>query len=116
MKLRTAALAAILVRAASSSVVAQPPPEPVVRLITEAAATGNPAILKDTVDLAKRTYPTSAAEIDALVANLQAQSKSARLARLQQQDFFEGWSGEREVGADETTGTVQNTTVRPESS
>ena len=93
------------------SAIAEPPPEPVVRLITEAAATGNPAVLKDTVDVAKRTYPGSAAEIDALVANLQAQAEAMRLARLQQQGFLEGWSGEGEIGAAETTGTVSNTTV-----
>jgi len=106
-----AAIAAVFVCGAVSNAAAEPPPEPVVRLITEAAATGNPVVLKDTVDVAKRTYPGSAAEIDVLVANLQARAEAARLARLQQQGFFEGWSGEGELGASQTTGTIRNTTV-----
>ena len=76
-----------------TSALAEPPPEPIARLITEAAKTGNPVLLKDTADLAKRTYPASAAEIDALIANLQAQAEAARVAKLQEQGFFEGWSG-----------------------
>ena len=104
-------IAAILSCALVTNALAEPPPEPIVRLITEAAATGNPVVLKDTVDVAKRTYPGSMAEIDALVANLQAQAEAARLARLQQLGFFEGWSGEGEIGASQTTGTARNTTV-----
>ena len=111
MSVRICGLAAIFCFGLTSTAFAEPPPEAVVRLITQAAATGNPAVLKTTVDLAKMTYPASAAEIDALVANLQAQADATRIARLQQQGFFEGWSGEGEVGAAETTGTVKNTTI-----
>jgi putative salt-induced outer membrane protein len=90
---------------------ADPPPEPIVRLITEAAKAGNPIVLRDTADLAKKSYPASASEIDSLVANLQAQAEAARVALLREQDFFEGWSGEGEIGASQTTGTSRNTTV-----
>jgi putative salt-induced outer membrane protein len=68
-------------------------------------------ILKDTADLAKRTYPASAAEIDALIANLQAQAEAARVAKLREQGFFEGWSGEGEIGASQSTGSTRNTTI-----
>ena len=111
MKSCVFAIAAIFVCGTVSNAFAEPPPEPVVRLITEAAASGNPAVLANTVDVAKRTYPGSAAEIDALVANLQAQAEAMRVARLQQLGFFEGWSGEGEIGASETTGTIKNTTI-----
>ena len=56
---------------------ADPPPEPIVRLITEAARTGNPANLDQAASLAKNAYPGSAAEIDALVADLRAPTPSA---------------------------------------
>ena len=56
-------------------------------------------------------YPGSAVEIDALVANLRAQAAAARLARLREEGFFAGWSGEGEAGASQTTGTARNTNV-----
>lgn len=90
---------------------ADPVPEPIVRIITEAANTGNAATLQSTVDLAKATNPRSVPEIDALVANLRAQADAARTARLSTQGFFEGWSGEGEVGASLTTGTSKNKTL-----
>jgi len=61
--------------------------------------------------LAKATNPRSIPEIDALVAGLQRDAEAARVARLNAQGFFEGWSGEGEVGASLTTGTTKNKTV-----
>jgi len=90
---------------------ADPVPEPIVRIITEAANTGNAATLQSTVDLAKSTNPRSIVEIDTLVANLRTQADAARTARLSTQGFFEGWSGEGEVGASLTTGTSKNKTL-----
>jgi putative salt-induced outer membrane protein len=90
---------------------AEPVPDPLVRIITEAAKTGDPGTLATTADLAKKASPASAAEIDALVANLNGQAEAARVAKLESQGFFEGWSGEGEVGASLTTGTSKNTNV-----
>lgn len=109
--IRVLTIAAIVYGGLVTSALAEPPPEPIARLITEAAKSGNPVMLKDTADLAKRTYPASAAEIDALVANLQAQAEAARVAKLQEQGLFEGWSGEGEIGASQTTGSSRNTTI-----
>ena len=105
------AAAAAACLAFASAALAESPPEPIVRLITEAARSGNPAALKDIADLAKKTYPASVAEIDALLANLQVESEAARIARLREQGFFQGWSGEGEIGASQTTGTARNTTI-----
>jgi putative salt-induced outer membrane protein len=82
-----------------------------VQLITDAANSGDPAKLDQAAALAKASYPESAAEIDALVADLRAQAAAARLALLLEQGVFEGWSGEGEAGASQTTGTARNTTV-----
>ena len=90
---------------------ADPIPEPIIQIITEAAKTGNPATLQTTVNLAKTTNPRSVAEIDALVASLQRQAEETRIARVSSQGFFQGWSGEGEVGASITTGTSKNKTV-----
>src|SRR2546430_2063065 len=111
MKLLPAALACALYLCVPSVVFADPVPDPIVRLITEAIRTGNPATLVTAVDLSKKTNPRSVAEIDALVAGLKADAESARVARVREQGFFEGWSGEGEVGASLTTGTSKNTNV-----
>jgi putative salt-induced outer membrane protein len=95
----------------SLPVLAAPPPEPIVRLITEAARSGNAALLQSTADLAKKTYPASTAEIDGLVASLKANAETTRIARAREQGFFEGWTGEGEVGASLTTGTSRNTSI-----
>ncbi len=108
---RSAAAVFVLTMGFGTSVHAEPPPEPIVRLITDAANSGDPAKLDQAAALAKSSYPRSAAEIDALVANLRAQAAAARLARLRELGFFEGWSGEGEVGASQTTGTARNTTI-----
>ncbi len=103
--------AALIAICFASSALADPPPEPIVRLITEAARTGNAAKLDQAAAAAKTAYPQSAAEIDMLVANLRAEAEAARIARLQQAGFFDAWSGEGEIGASQTTGTSRNTTV-----
>jgi putative salt-induced outer membrane protein len=108
---RWAAAVVVFMTALGTSARAEPPPEPIVRLITDAAKTGDPAKLDQAAVLAKASYPGSAAEIDALVANLRAQAEAARMARLREQGFLEGWSGEGEAGASQTTGTARNTTV-----
>ncbi len=102
---------ALIAICVASSAWAEAPPEPIVRLITEAAKTGDAAKLDQAAAASKTAYPQSAAEIDTLVASLRAQAEMARIARLQQAGFFEGWSGEGEIGASETTGTSHNTTV-----
>jgi putative salt-induced outer membrane protein len=42
---------------------------------------------------------------------LAAEAEAARVARLQEQGFFEGWTGEGEIGATLTSGTSEITTV-----
>jgi putative salt-induced outer membrane protein len=51
------------------------------------------------------------AEIDALAGRLRGDAEEARIAKLRSQTFFEGWTGEGEVGASLTTGTSKNKTV-----
>lgn len=95
----------------SRAALADPIPEPIVRIIAEAARTGNPATLQSTVDLAKATNPGSVAEIDDLAVQLRKEAEAARIAKLRSQTFFEGWKGEGEIGASLTTGTSNNKTL-----
>lgn len=107
-KLTLAAAWAIAIPATASAV---PIPDPIVQIIREAAKTGNPAILQTTADLAKTTNPLSIPEIDALLASLRQEAETVRVAKLSSQGFFDGWSGEGEVGASVTTGTTKNKTL-----
>lgn len=101
----------ILIGGLCTKAQADPLPEPIVRLLTDAANSGDPAKPAQAAMLAKSAYPESAGEIDALVVDLLAQDQAARIARLNAQAFLEGWSGEGEIGASQITGTISNTTI-----
>jgi putative salt-induced outer membrane protein len=94
-----------------SAAIADPVPNAIVQIITEAAKSGDAGTLQTTADLAKKTNPRSIAEIDNLVASLKAEAAAARTEKLQTQGFFEGWSGQGEVGGSLTTGTSKDTTL-----
>jgi putative salt-induced outer membrane protein len=86
-------------------------PTPIEKMIRAAAATGDATKLSTTVDLAKQTTPESVAEIDTLVAELNKSAEEVRVAKLQSQGFFEGWSGQGEAGASVSTGNTETTGV-----
>ncbi len=90
---------------------AEPIPAPVERMILDAAKSGNPRTLETVVELAKNAVPASAVEIDSLVAGLQHAAEAERIARLEQQNYFEGWHGEGELGASKNTGNTDTTDV-----
>jgi putative salt-induced outer membrane protein len=86
-------------------------PEPVVKMITEAAKSGSPNTLHTVAGVAKKALPDSTAEIDALVAQFEHHAESERIARLEQQHFFQGWKGEGEIGASKVTGNTDSADV-----
>lgn len=88
---------------------AEPVPASVAAMID--AAAGDPAALKTVADIAKKTNPASAAEIDAQVAALGKKAEEARLAKLESQSFTEGWSGEGSIGAFTSSGNTSSTGV-----
>lgn len=98
----TAALAAALLAAGGAQ--AKPPPEAVAEMIAAAAA--DPETLKAVVRVAKRTNPDSIAEIDAQVAELQAEAAAERKVELAEQGFFDGWKGKGEIGGSVSTGNT----------
>jgi putative salt-induced outer membrane protein len=63
------------------------------------------------VDLAKKTNPASASEIDAHVAALAAAAEQARIEKLKHESFWQGFSGEGQFGFSASTGTSSTTNI-----
>jgi putative salt-induced outer membrane protein len=96
------ALAALL-SALAAPVAAAPLPEPVAAMLR---AAGDDA-LATVAAVAKKANPGSTAEVDALVAEITAERTAARVARLADQGFIQGWSGEGAFGGTFTTGNTE---------
>ena len=88
---------------------ADPLPPDVEAMIREAAK--SPADLKAVVKAAKATNPHSAAEIDALVAELQSEVDEAHKAKLASAGIFDNWSGSGQVGFNHTSGNTDDTNI-----
>ncbi|MFZ4689247.1 MAG: DUF481 domain-containing protein [Polymorphobacter sp.] len=81
---------------AASAAAAAPIPDAVAAMLD--AASGDEAQLKTIADIAKKTNPQSAAEIDAKVAGFAKAQAEAKEAKLASQGVFEGWTGSGEAG------------------
>ncbi len=88
---------------------AAPIPAPVAAMID--AAAGDPAALKTVADIARKTNPDAAAEIDARVAAIAATAEAARVAGIAAQSGWQGWSGEGALGAYTSSGNTTSTGV-----
>lgn len=83
-------------------------PDPVRAMIDAAFEDGEAATIDAVITLAKRTNPDDVPEIDAIRAEYDAARAQARAERLGTQGFFEGWSGEGELGFSQSTGNSDN--------
>ncbi|MEO0463597.1 MAG: DUF481 domain-containing protein [Pseudomonadota bacterium] len=93
-------------------------PGPVRAMIDAALATGDEAKVRTVIDLAKTTNPDDAAELDAILASFESDlaakaeaEEAAKLAEIRSQGLFEGWSGQGELGAFNSTGNAENTGI-----
>ncbi len=89
-------------------------PDPVKAMINVTIASKNDDDVKTVVRLAKSTNPDDVAEIDALIAGYEAEK--SRLAELEKQrklqaGFFEGWSGQGELGGFHSSGNTDSTGI-----
>jgi putative salt-induced outer membrane protein len=109
MNWRIATALAVILAVHPLAASAQPIPEPVKAMIAAAARSGNAAALQSVISLAKKTNPQSAAEIDALAQQIQAEAERRRRYRLERQGFFNGWTGQGEFGASNSTGNTRTT-------
>lgn len=88
---------------------ADPIPDAIAAMIE--AAKGDPAKLAVIADVAKATNPASAKEIDARVAEINADAARTREEALASQSVLEGWSGSGEAGAFNSSGNTNTTGV-----
>lgn len=103
MRLKTAAVLATML---TLPLHAEPIPPAVAAMIDAAAA--DPAKLKVVADIAKQTNPASAAEIDAKLAAFAQARAVEQQTKLAAQGFFEGWTGNGEVGGFVSSGNTSN--------
>ena len=93
-------------------------PEPVKAMIDAAIANGDPAEVKTIAKLARQTNPDDAAQIDAIVAEFDAQQMrlaqeqaAAEEQALRTAGLFDNWSGKGEFGGFRSSGNSSNTGV-----
>lgn len=108
---RSLPITATLLIALSTAAHANPIPPRVADMIRAAVDGGDPAELAATVKIAKKTNPDSASEIDTMVAQLQKDADARHHAELVQQGFFDGWTGQGQVGFSNATGNTHSTNV-----
>lgn len=85
---------------------AEPIPPAVAAMIDAAAA--NPDHLRVVGEIAKKTNPASAAEIDAKLAAIRTAAAKAREEKLAAQGLFEGWTGNGDFGGFVSSGNTEN--------
>jgi putative salt-induced outer membrane protein len=86
---------------------AAPIPAPVEEMIRAAG----PGQIETIAEVAKMTNPDSVAEIDMLVASITEAAAAQRETQLASQGFFEGWSGEGQVGGFVTSGNTKDSGI-----
>jgi putative salt-induced outer membrane protein len=104
---RAGLLVAALVPA--SPLLAEPVPKAIQAMLE--AAGEDPAKLAVIAEVAKQTHPEAAGEIDAQVVALNKARTQAREARLAEQRFFDGWSGQGEAGGFTSSGNTNVTGI-----
>jgi putative salt-induced outer membrane protein len=91
----------LLLLAAFPSLVSNPAnAEELPASLTSMIREAHPSERKTVINVAKRLYPGSTREIDALATQIEAEERQA----VAQQSYFEGWAGEASVGVFIETG------------
>jgi putative salt-induced outer membrane protein len=78
-------------------------------LLLRTAADKSDAALGSTADVAKKAFPKSAKEIDALVKQLRATAARRHQEKLRHLGLLRGWKGHGQVGASTTSGNTRST-------
>jgi putative salt-induced outer membrane protein len=99
----------ILVAAIPTAALAEMPAQ--VKAMLDAAAAKDAASLSTVAGVAKSTNPDAAADIDAYVSAYTKAQEDARIAKMESQSFFEGWTGQGNIGVSFTTGNSKNTNI-----
>ncbi|MCK0127761.1 DUF481 domain-containing protein [Erythrobacter sp. F6033] len=111
------ALAAVTLFALPTSALADIP-DPVRAMIDAAIAGGDETKIRTVIELARETNPDDAAEIDAILANYEADlavaakaAEAEKIEAIRNAGIFENWSGKGELGGFRSTGNTSNTGV-----
>lgn len=78
-------------------------------ILLRTAAEKSDAVLGSTADVAKKAFPKSAKEIDALVKQLRATASRRHEEKLRHIGLLRGWKGHGQVGASSTSGNTRST-------
>lgn len=85
---------------------------PPLRAALDAAiASGNDADIDTVAKYLKKAAPENAAEIDGIVAHRRAQVASVKEDKLRNERFFQGWKGEGQIGASQSSGNTDTVGV-----
>lgn len=109
MSKRSIFVTAVFLPALCASAHADPIPGKVEDMIRAAAYDGDAAELAAAIKLAKKTNPQSEREIDALALRLKAEADARHRAKLEHQGYFQGWTGQGQVGFSNATGNSRST-------
>lgn len=77
---------------------------PMRAMLDAAIASGKDGDIDTIAKYLKQANPADAAEIDKVIADHRAQLAAARQEQLAHQSFFQGWKGEGQIGASQTSG------------
>lgn len=93
-------------------------PEPVRAMIDAAIATGDASKVRTVAELARTTNPSDGQEIDAILAQFEAQQEERRTAEAKSKEealrtagLFDNWTGQGELGGFRATGNTSTTGI-----
>src|SRR3546814_5358095 len=72
---------------------------------------GKPERIDAVAAVARETYPESVEEVDAQIAAYRGEKEKMRLAELRTERFWQGWSGQGELGASTSSGNSESVGV-----
>lgn len=100
--------AALAGTALPSVLFAKPLPTDAQRIIDAAILSGHADRIEAVAAVTRDVYPDSAQEIDAQIAAYKKEREKLRVAQLRQERFWEGWSGQGELGASTSSGNDES--------
>jgi putative salt-induced outer membrane protein len=111
MRKFTQALASSFILAATIPTVALADMPAHIKAMLDAAAAKDAVTLSTVAGVAKTTAPDAAADINAYVSAYTKAQDDARIAKMDSQSFFEGWTGQGNIGVSFTTGSSKTTDI-----
>lgn len=100
-------LAALIVTPAA----AEPMPDSVRAMVEKAVSSGDKGKAAAVAGVAREMYPESAKDIDAIVTAHTKEQEAIKEKKMAEAGFFEGWTGEGQLGGSFTTGNSSTQTV-----